>query len=153
MARIIKRYENRKLYDTEAKGYVSLEEIAGMVRQGIDIQVIDKASGTDLTAQTLTQVILEESKKGRNPLSTEVLHDVLRWSNNFIEDGFNQVRRTFDQFVPPTLNAIFKKEEDAENIELLRQKVESLEALILQLSQQAAASTEDDVSETDRESS
>ena len=60
---VIKRYPNRKLYDTEAKQYITLEGIAGLIRQGHDIQVVDHATGEDLTAITLTQIISEQEKK------------------------------------------------------------------------------------------
>jgi polyhydroxyalkanoate synthesis repressor PhaR len=60
---VIKRYPNRKLYDTEAKQYITLEEIAGLIRRGSEIRVVDNATGEDLTALTLTQVILELEKK------------------------------------------------------------------------------------------
>ena len=72
MSRIIKRYGNRKLYDAEAKKHISLEEIAELVRKGEDVRVIDNTTDEDITAQTLTQVIFEEGKKGRNPLSPDV---------------------------------------------------------------------------------
>src|SRR5512135_361111 len=60
---LIKRYANRKLYDTEAKRYVTLEDLAGFVRQGEDVRVVDHATGEDLTSQTLFQIIFEEEKK------------------------------------------------------------------------------------------
>jgi polyhydroxyalkanoate synthesis repressor PhaR len=60
---VIKRYPNRKLYDTEAKQYITLEEIAGLIRRGSEVRVVDNATGEDLTALTLTQVILELEKK------------------------------------------------------------------------------------------
>jgi polyhydroxyalkanoate synthesis repressor PhaR len=60
---VIKRYPNRKLYDTEAKQYITLEEIAKLIRQGGEVRVVDNATGEDLTALTLTQVILELEKK------------------------------------------------------------------------------------------
>jgi polyhydroxyalkanoate synthesis repressor PhaR len=60
---VIKRYANRKLYDTEAKRYVTLEDLAEFVRQGEDVRVVDHATGEDLTSQTLLQVVFEEEKK------------------------------------------------------------------------------------------
>ena len=59
----IKRYPNRKLYNTEAKQYITLEGVADLIRQGAEIQVVDHASGEDLTALTLTQITLEQEKK------------------------------------------------------------------------------------------
>jgi polyhydroxyalkanoate synthesis repressor PhaR len=55
---LIKRYPNRKLYDTEAKSYITLEGVAALIRNGEDVQVIDHESGEDLTTLTLTQIIL-----------------------------------------------------------------------------------------------
>jgi polyhydroxyalkanoate synthesis repressor PhaR len=133
--RIIKRYENRKLYDTESRKYVSLEEIASLIREGEDVKVVENVSNTDITAQTLTQVIFEEGKKGRNPLSTEILHDVIRWSNHFIDDGIQQVRHGLDHLVPKSLTHLFGKEA-SEEIEALKQRVESLEELINSLGNQ-----------------
>lgn len=75
---IIKRYPNRKLYDTEAKQYVTLEGIAELIRQGNEVQVIDNASGEDLTSLTLTQVILEQEKKRSGLLPHALLTGLIR---------------------------------------------------------------------------
>jgi polyhydroxyalkanoate synthesis repressor PhaR len=60
---LIKRYPNRKLYDTEAKQYITLEGIAVLVRAGQEVQVTDHVTGEDLTALTFSQIILEEEKR------------------------------------------------------------------------------------------
>lgn len=60
---VIKRYANRKLYDTESRRYVTLEDLADFVRRGEDVRVVDHVSGEDLTSVTLLQVIFEEEKK------------------------------------------------------------------------------------------
>jgi polyhydroxyalkanoate synthesis repressor PhaR len=133
--RIIKRYENRKLYDTESRKYVSLEEIASLIREGIDVKVVENATNTDITAQSLTQVIFEEGKKGRNPLSTEILHDVIRWSNHFLDDGIQQVRHGLDHLVPESLTRLFG-ENASDEVEELKKRVESLEELINSLGSQ-----------------
>jgi polyhydroxyalkanoate synthesis repressor PhaR len=75
---IIKRYPNRKLYDTEAKQYITLEGIADLIRQGEEVQVVDHATGEDLTALTLTQVILEQEKKRRGFLPQAVLTGLIQ---------------------------------------------------------------------------
>lgn len=126
---IIKRYENRKLYDPQDKKYVSLAEIAGLIRDGVDVKIIDNATNADITAQTLTQVIFEEGKKGRNPLSSEVLHEAIRWSNNLIDDSIKQVRQGIDKMVPETLNKLFNKEKSDDMTEL-KQRIASLEKMI-----------------------
>jgi polyhydroxyalkanoate synthesis repressor PhaR len=79
---IIKRYPNRKLYDTEAKQYVTLEGIGELIRQGKEVQVIDNASGEDLTTLTLTQIILEQERKQSGFLPHSVLTGLIRASEN-----------------------------------------------------------------------
>jgi polyhydroxyalkanoate synthesis repressor PhaR len=75
---LIKRYPNRKLYDTEAKRYITLEGIAALIRQGEEIRVVDHTSGEDLTAITLTQVILEQEKKLSGFLPQTVLAGLIQ---------------------------------------------------------------------------
>lgn len=71
--RVIKRYSNRKLYDTESKQYITLDQIADLIRTGEDLQVIENTSGNDLTALTLSQIILEQEKKQKGFLPRSVL--------------------------------------------------------------------------------
>ena len=59
---VIKKYENRRMYDTSASRYVNLEDVAEMVRNGEELQVVDAKSGEDLTARVLTQIIVEEDR-------------------------------------------------------------------------------------------
>lgn len=75
---VIKRYPNRKLYDTEAKQYITLEGIASLIRQGQDLQVVDHATGEDLTAVTLTQIIAEQEKKRGGFVPKNVLTGLVR---------------------------------------------------------------------------
>jgi polyhydroxyalkanoate synthesis repressor PhaR len=56
---LVKKYSNRRLYDTESSQYITLEELAGKIRAGSDAQVVDAKTGQDLTQATLTQIILE----------------------------------------------------------------------------------------------
>ncbi|MGI5865692.1 MAG: polyhydroxyalkanoate synthesis regulator DNA-binding domain-containing protein [Myxococcales bacterium] len=75
--KIIKRYTNRKLYDTEESRYVTLDEISEMVKAGAEVKIVDNRSKEDLTSVTLAQIIFEEEKKSsRMPLS--VLRDIIR---------------------------------------------------------------------------
>lgn len=76
-ARIIKRYQNRKLYDTQNSCYVTLEDIAKLIKEGEDVSVIDNKNHEDLTSVTLTQIILEEGKKKRNLLPLSALKDII----------------------------------------------------------------------------
>lgn len=75
---VIKRYPNRKLYNTEDKQYITLGEIAELIRQGKEIKVIDNATGEDLTALTLSQIIFEQEKKHRGFLPHSVLTGLIQ---------------------------------------------------------------------------
>src|SRR5213594_1094550 len=75
---LIKKYANRKLYDTNTSRYITLDEIAQLVREGHDIQVVDRDNGSDLTQVTLSQIVLSEEKRGPARLvdaGGEILHD------------------------------------------------------------------------------
>ena len=78
MAYVIKRYSNRKLYDTQESRYVTLEEIEEMIRAGREIAVVDAASGEDLTSVTLAQIILENERNHRATLPTAFLHQLIK---------------------------------------------------------------------------
>jgi len=106
MARRIKRYANRKLYDTEASEYVSLSDIAALVRRGDTVEVVDNATGEDLTAQTLTQIILEEGKEGRDVIPSDLLHQLLRRSGEMVDVGLDQIRTTMDDLVQSSVGRL-----------------------------------------------
>ena len=77
MIRLIKRYGSRKLYDTEESRYVSLEELGGWIRDGQQIRVVDNKTQEEVTAQTLTQIISEEGRRGTSLLPNELLHELI----------------------------------------------------------------------------
>lgn len=77
-ARVIKKYPNRRLYDTEESRYITLEDILRLVRDSIDFTVIDKKSQTDITRNILLQVISEQESKGRPILTRDFLSRVIR---------------------------------------------------------------------------
>ncbi len=75
--KVIKRYTNRKLYDTVESRYVTLDEIAEMVKAGVEVKIVDNRTKEDLTSVTLAQIVFEEEKKtSRMPLS--VLREIIR---------------------------------------------------------------------------
>jgi polyhydroxyalkanoate synthesis repressor PhaR len=76
--KLIKRYSNRKLYDTERSCYVTLEEIAGMVRDGEEVSIIDNRTGDDLTTVTLAQIVFEEEKRDRRLLPIQTLRMIIQ---------------------------------------------------------------------------
>jgi len=75
---LIKRYASRRLYNTETSDYVTLENIAGFIREGREVQIIDLKSGDDLTRQYLLQIVAEHESRGENVLPLEVLTDLVR---------------------------------------------------------------------------
>jgi polyhydroxyalkanoate synthesis repressor PhaR len=75
---LIKRYASRRLYNTETSDYVTLEDIAGFVRAGREVQIVDLKSGDDLTRQYLLQIVAEHEAKGESVLPVNVLTDLVR---------------------------------------------------------------------------
>ena len=75
--KVIKRYTNRKLYDTVESRYVTLDEIAEMIKQGVEVKIVDNRTKEDLTSVTLAQIIFEEEKK-KNQMPLAVLREIIR---------------------------------------------------------------------------
>jgi polyhydroxyalkanoate synthesis repressor PhaR len=75
---LIKRYASRRLYNTETSDYVTLDDIAGFIREGREVQIIDLKSGDDLTRQYLLQIIAEHESRGDNILPVNILTDLVR---------------------------------------------------------------------------
>ena len=75
---LIKRYASRRLYNTESSDYVTLEDIAGFIRAGREVQIVDLKTGDDLTRQYLLQIIAEHESRGENVLPLDVLTDLVR---------------------------------------------------------------------------
>ena len=74
---VVKKYANRRLYNTATSSYVTLDELSKLVRNGYDFVVYDAKTGEDLTRSVLTQIILEEDSKGRNLLPISFLRQVI----------------------------------------------------------------------------
>jgi polyhydroxyalkanoate synthesis repressor PhaR len=86
--KVIKRYTNRKLYDTVESRYVTLDEIAQMIKAGAEVKIIDNRSKEDLTSVTLAQIIFEEEKK-RSQMPLGVLREIIRHGGEAVA-GFYQ---------------------------------------------------------------
>jgi polyhydroxyalkanoate synthesis repressor PhaR len=76
--KVIKRYQNRKLYDTHQSCYVTLEEISQMIKAGDDLRVIDNKTKNDITQGTLTQLLYETERKAQAPVPVELLKEIIR---------------------------------------------------------------------------
>jgi polyhydroxyalkanoate synthesis repressor PhaR len=141
MVRLIKRYESRKLYDTEESRYVSLDEIARFVRNGQEVRVIDNASSDDVTAQTLTQIILEEGKNGRTQLPTEFLHDLVRMGERAWSSGVEQVQQGVDRFIEASMDRLGPVRHAREEMTRLRSRLEELEESLVRIESEGVSAT------------
>lgn len=94
---IIRKYGNRRLYNTSASRYINLDELAQLVRDGNDVHVLDAKTGEDLTRVTLTQIIVEDAKGQGAGLPLEFLRQLIIASNDVAREGF--------MWFKPALNA------------------------------------------------
>jgi polyhydroxyalkanoate synthesis repressor PhaR len=81
----IKKYANRRLYDTESSAYVTLDRLAQMIRDGRDFQVVDAKTGEDITHQVLTQIIVEEEARGTTMLPVNFLRQLIGLYGNSMQ--------------------------------------------------------------------
>jgi polyhydroxyalkanoate synthesis repressor PhaR len=80
-AKVIKRYQNRKLYDTQQSCYVTLDDIAKMIRADEEVTIVDNKTKRDITASTLAQIIFEAEKKASEYAPLHVLRDIIQHGN------------------------------------------------------------------------
>ena len=103
---VIKKYANRRLYDTGRSSYVTLDDLCTMVKEGHDFVVVDAKSGEDLTRQVLTQIIVDQEGKGENLLPIPFLRQLISFYGdslqsvvpNYLEQSFEIFTRNQEQF-------------------------------------------------------
>lgn len=141
MIRLIKRYGggSRKLYDTEESRYVSLDEIAGWIRDGQELRVVDSATGEDATGQTLAQIIYEDHKRGYSFLPSDFLHDVIRRGGRAIADGVEQLQSGVDRIVKASVEKITPVGGMQDELDLLRDRLAELEVSLVRLEEEPRA--------------
>ena len=109
---VLKKYANRRLYDTTRSAYVTLDEVAEMVRQGQVVRAVDAKTNEDVTAFVLTQIVLEEARKKNTLLPVPLLHMVIRYGDNVLVDFFDkyleQIVRNYLEY-KSTMDEQFKK--------------------------------------------
>jgi len=86
--RIIKKYPNRRLYDTEQSRYITLSDIRDLVMKGLEFKVIDTNSGDDLTRSILLQIMLEDESGGQPLFSTNMLAQIIRFYGGTVQGMF-----------------------------------------------------------------
>lgn len=117
--KLVKRYANRKLYDTQRSCYVTLEEIAQMIRHGEDVRIVDNKTKEDLTSVTLAQIIFESEKKlSRMPLS--LLRGLIQSGGDAISELVNKAVKepvqTFRAEVEKTMGRVEEAREEARTV-------------------------------------
>lgn len=137
--RRIKRYENRKLYDLESSSYVSLRDVASLVKEGETVKVVDNVTGEDITAQTLTNIILEEGRRGSATFTPDTLHTLLRRGSNALDSGIAQMRSSIDDLVGQSVQNVSGLTQVAsrEDIDQLQDQLHDLEKTIDALMERA----------------
>jgi polyhydroxyalkanoate synthesis repressor PhaR len=95
--RVIKRYANRKLYDTQHSRYVTLEQISEMIRDGDDVKIIDNKSKEDLTSITLAQIIFEEEKKQKSFLPLQTMRNIIQTGGESIHQLVTQAQNKVEE--------------------------------------------------------
>jgi len=135
--KIIKRYQNRKLYDTSDSCYVTLEDISEMIKLGEEIQVIDNTTKEDLTAVTLAQIIFEEQKKKTNVLPLSMFRQIIQGSGEALRDlvtigarEIGHVREFVDDKVKPAVSNLQDIPSVKSEIESLKQRIGALESAL-----------------------
>ena len=97
---VLKKYANRRLYDTQKSAYVTLGEVADIIRQGKTIEALDAKTKEDVTAFVLTQIILEEAKNKNTLLPVPLLHIIIRYGENVLHEFFeNYLEQTINAYV------------------------------------------------------
>ena len=91
---LLKKYSNRRLYDTRNSCYVTLEDVSSMIRSGEEVRIQDAASGEDVTAFILTQIVLEAAKRKNSLLPVSVLHMIIRYGDNALGEFFEKYFQT-----------------------------------------------------------
>lgn len=132
--RIIKRYQNRKLYDTADSCYVTLEDISDMIKQGEEVEIVDNTTKEDLTAVTLAQIIFEEQKKKTHMLPLGTFRQIIQGSGEALKElvtrgarEFEHVREFMDDKVLPAVNNIQEMPQLRDDLEAFKKRLASIE--------------------------
>ena len=133
---IIKRYPNRKLYNTDAKQYVTLNGIAELIKQGEEVQITDHQTGEDLTAVTLTQIIFEQEKKEGGFLPRAVLTGLIQSGGHTITGLKRTLASPLDLFQQVNLEIERRIQTLIKDGDLDREEGEELQAKLTSVDQQ-----------------
>ena len=128
----IRKYSDRRLYDTSASRYVKLEDIARMIREGAEVEVRDARTAEDITRVILTQIVMEDARGGEaGGLPISFLRQLVIASDRAIHSGLTEARRAVSSPLEYVRQLVTKDE--AAEVERLRQRVEELEARLAEM--------------------
>ncbi len=154
---LIKKYENRRLYDTFNSRYVNLDEVASLLQQGHDVKVVDAISGQDITRLVLTQIIVEDAKAPDSTFPIEILRQMVVSSGratqastklylqafaDIYEKSFRALTPSFpfqQPAAPASRNPEAQPSEANGSMEEMKRRLADLEELVATLSPEAAA--------------
>ena len=144
--KVIKRYTNRKLYDTVESRYVTLDEIAEMVKAGAEVRILDNRTKEDLTSVTLAQIIFEEEKK-TSKMSLRTLRDLIRHggerAQQFVEDTQAELRGRVEGFRQAAQTLITKGQQTGDKArDLLASSQEAVSQLSRRLDERVRSAVE-----------
>ena len=106
---LIKKYANRRLYNTDKSKYITLNQVSDLIREGTVVRVVDAKTGEDVTAFILTQIIVEEAKTKNILLPVPLLHVIIQYGDNILKEFFEKyLMKTIDNYL------IYKNEMDAQ---------------------------------------
>jgi polyhydroxyalkanoate synthesis repressor PhaR len=110
--RLFKKYANRRIYDTHSSRYITIEELAAIIREGCEVKVVDAKTKADVTAYILTQIVLEQAKNNNALLPPPILHLIIQYGDNvlmeFFENYLQQIVRNYIQY-KQAMDAQFKR--------------------------------------------
>lgn len=97
---LIKKYPNRRLYNTAESTYITLKEVAELIKSGHRIEVQEATTGEDMTALILTQIIMEKAKKNQEILPVSLLHLIIQFGENLLHDFFDKyLEKTMENYL------------------------------------------------------
>ncbi len=96
----IKKYPNRRLYNTEESSYITVNNVAELIKKGCRVEVIDETTGEDVTAIILTQIIMNKAKENNELLPVSLLHLIIQFGESHLHDFFDQyLERTIENYL------------------------------------------------------
>jgi polyhydroxyalkanoate synthesis repressor PhaR len=138
--KIIKRYQNRKLYDTSESCYVTLDDISDMIKRGEDVEIIDNTTKEDISSVTLAQIIFEEQKKKKHVLPLGTFRQIIQGSGEALRDlvsrgarEIGHVKEFVDDKVKPAVTSLHELLAFKNEMDVLKKRIDMLEQKMVEL--------------------